>query len=173
MSSTRDLKPREAKIIAMEKIKNILALEEEEEDIVAVVADKSECENNNVDSAHSDAPSTPKGQRTKPASTNAPKRPPRICRGCLEEQPNQLAHVGGCLSAEEYADNTANDFEYNRVAAEMHDECNYDSYQPVEAQYECPCYVEGCPGDCGTLWCGCIDVCRGRCGYRDHDSHRR
>ena len=23
-----------------------------------------------------------------------------------------------------------------------------------------------CPGDCGTLSCGCIDVCRGRCGFR-------
>lgn len=24
-----------------------------------------------------------------------------------------------------------------------------------------------CPGDCGVLFCGCIDVCRGRCGFRD------
>jgi hypothetical protein len=161
----------------MEKIKNILALEEEEDDIdiVAVVADKSECENYNVDSAHdSEAPSTPKGQPTKPASTNAPERPPRICRGCLEEQPNQLAHVGGCLSAEEYADNTANDYEYDRVQVEKYEDCDYTEKQvKYEEEYKCPCYVEGCSGDCGTLWCGCIDVCRGRCGFRDRDSFWR
>jgi hypothetical protein len=29
----------------------------------------------------------------------------------------------------------------------------------------CGCYA--CPGDCGVLVCGCIDMCRGRCGMRD------
>ena len=29
----------------------------------------------------------------------------------------------------------------------------------------CDCDDWLCPGDCGTLWCGCIDVCRGRCGF--------
>lgn len=33
----------------------------------------------------------------------------------------------------------------------------------------CPCYDRLCPGDCGTLWCGCIDVCRNRCGLRDDE----
>ncbi len=33
--------------------------------------------------------------------------------------------------------------------------------------YRCGCSDWMCPGDCGTLWCGCIDVCRGRCGMRD------
>ncbi len=32
-----------------------------------------------------------------------------------------------------------------------------------ENQYECPCIVKGCDGDCGTQACGiCIDVCRCR-----------
>lgn len=32
------------------------------------------------------------------------------------------------------------------------------------------CYHEDCAGECGVLWCGCIDVCRGRCGLNDlHD----
>ena len=31
----------------------------------------------------------------------------------------------------------------------------------------CYCYCEDCDWDCGTLWCGCIDVCRGRCGLND------
>ena len=34
--------------------------------------------------------------------------------------------------------------------------------------YNCPCNVIGCDGGCGTLWCGCIDVCRGRCGAREY-----
>ena len=29
----------------------------------------------------------------------------------------------------------------------------------------CYCKLKGCHWDCGTLWCGCIDVCRGRCGF--------
>ncbi len=32
----------------------------------------------------------------------------------------------------------------------------------------CNCRHLSCPGDCGTLWCGCIDVCRGRCGFHDN-----
>ena len=28
-----------------------------------------------------------------------------------------------------------------------------------------------CPGGCGTLDCGCIDVCRGHCGLADYDSY--
>ncbi len=36
-----------------------------------------------------------------------------------------------------------------------------------EISYRCACSDWMCPGDCGTLWCGCIDVCRGRCGMRD------
>ncbi len=35
----------------------------------------------------------------------------------------------------------------------------------TEYVFRCPCHIEECPGDCGTLWCGCIDVCRGRCGF--------
>ena len=31
-----------------------------------------------------------------------------------------------------------------------------------EANYLCHCKDDECIGDCGTLWCGCIDVCRRR-----------
>ena len=31
----------------------------------------------------------------------------------------------------------------------------------------CYCRDWLCPGTCGELQCGCIDVCRGRCGLRD------
>jgi hypothetical protein len=42
-----------------------------------------------------------------------------------------------------------------------------ESTKESDNEYKCPCYCDGCPGDCGTLWCGCIDVCRGRCGLGD------
>lgn len=29
------------------------------------------------------------------------------------------------------------------------------------------CGDADCEWDCGVLWCGCIDVCRGRCGLKD------
>jgi len=31
------------------------------------------------------------------------------------------------------------------------------------------CGNEDCEGDCGVLVCGCIDMCRGRCGIRNYD----
>ena len=35
-----------------------------------------------------------------------------------------------------------------------------------ENEYTCYCGYKEC-GGCGVLSCGCIDVCRGRCGFRD------
>lgn len=29
------------------------------------------------------------------------------------------------------------------------------------------CGDRTCEWDCGELWCGCIDVCRGRCGFKE------
>ena len=183
--SSRPSRPRRAKVIAMEKIKKIIEDEEEfevSESIAsesvahAIVADKSSSEDNDIGSAHEHQtprapPTTPKHQPTKPASTNAPERIPKltiqspklVCQGCIEEQPNQLAHVhpGGCLeiafglAADDHVDN-------NSSLGQASPKDQYDD------EYKCPCYVEGCPGGCGTLWCGCIDVCRGRCGLRDY-----
>ena len=31
---------------------------------------------------------------------------------------------------------------------------------------KCGCYYKLCAGDCGVLKCGCIDLCRGKCGLR-------
>ena len=37
-----------------------------------------------------------------------------------------------------------------------------------EEERLCPCRARDCPGDCGTLPCGCIDTCRGYClDYRE------
>jgi hypothetical protein len=120
-------------------------------------------------------PTTPTNQPTKPASTNAPERPiynkltintPKVeytCPGCIQSQPNQMAHVvaGGCLEdsfIRLQEDNIKEDHKKED-----------DNNEETDNTYQCPCYVKGCDGDCGTLWCGCIDVCRGRCGLKDHD----
>ncbi len=39
-------------------------------------------------------------------------------------------------------------------------------YEPAEWVHYCG--MADCDGDCGTLSCGCIDVCRNRCGTRDY-----
>ena len=52
-------------------------------------------------------------------------------------------------------------------------------HKKLEIQFEylnndnhvCHCYEVWCEGSCGTLDCGCIDVCRGRCGMKDYDSY--
>jgi hypothetical protein len=41
--------------------------------------------------------------------------------------------------------------------------CVCEENNKVDDEYECPCIVKGCDGDCGTQACGiCIDVCRCR-----------
>ena len=41
--------------------------------------------------------------------------------------------------------------------------------QPTRTHY---CGDKNCEWDCGELWCGCIDQCRGRCGFGDFDYGR-
>jgi hypothetical protein len=55
---------------------------------------------------------------------------------------------------------------------DRYDDDRYDSYS--EDERGCPHCEDGCGGGyyrgcdgCGTLSCGCIDVCRGRCGRDD------
>jgi hypothetical protein len=44
------------------------------------------------------------------------------------------------------------------------DHDDYDDYE----EYVHYCGDRTCIGDCGELACGCIDVCRGRCGRDDY-----
>jgi hypothetical protein len=37
--------------------------------------------------------------------------------------------------------------------------------------FVCNCYDLNCYGKCGTLECGCIDVCRNKCGLNMYDSY--
>ena len=37
--------------------------------------------------------------------------------------------------------------------------------------FVCNCCDIWCDGHCGTLSCGCIDVCRNRCGLNGYDSY--
>ncbi len=45
----------------------------------------------------------------------------------------------------------------------------YECYEAEEDSTPCACNYSRCQGDCGTLRCGCIDVCRGRCGFGNDD----
>ena len=49
----------------------------------------------------------------------------------------------------------------------------YEEYcgEEEEEAFRCVCVVQDCPGDCGTLSCGCIDTCRGRCDHRYEDRY--
>lgn len=37
--------------------------------------------------------------------------------------------------------------------------------------WQCYCEINDCSGDCGVLWCGCIDACRGACGFKDYTEY--
>lgn len=52
---------------------------------------------------------------------------------------------------------------------------DYDDYGGYEDNNDsiCYCNTKGCNRDCGTLSCGCIDVCRGRCGRDIYTPYQR
>jgi hypothetical protein len=41
--------------------------------------------------------------------------------------------------------------------------CEEEPSVEEEEEFRCPCGWGYCDGDCGTLPCGCIDTCRGKC----------
>lgn len=53
-----------------------------------------------------------------------------------------------------------------------HSYANCDCNQEIIIN-RCACNDWMCPGECGTLWCGCIDMCRGRCGFKRLTKRRR
>jgi hypothetical protein len=61
---------------------------------------------------------------------------------------------------------TQNDIDYLMYTWKPHLDVDYTGEDDDEySACECPCEYPGCRGGCGVLWCGCIDVCRGRCGF--------
>ena len=73
-------------------------------------------------------------------------------------------------------------FEVNKEFVELH--CNHkiqitpENFKKTvsillnyagDDNWICFCREVDCPGGCGTLSCGCIDVCRGRCGASNRD----
>jgi hypothetical protein len=50
--------------------------------------------------------------------------------------------------------------QYDCVCAELKEDARLARHRRI-------CGISTCEGDCGTLDCGCIDVCRGRCGLRE------
>lgn len=66
-------------------------------------------------------------------------------------------------------------FEVNKFIIKEHNDgcCGYScgffqcpTGEPKKLHY---CNDPHCEWDCGTLWCGCIDVCRGRCGFKGNE----
>jgi hypothetical protein len=57
----------------------------------------------------------------------------------------------------------AYDPDYPRCA-----DCYHTALDNYKYDRLCDCRDVTCDTRCGTLWCGCIDVCRGRCGFKDN-----
>ncbi len=55
---------------------------------------------------------------------------------------------------------------YYRWQLDPHYKCCETCYEDVH--YGCHCGDWMCDRTCGVLWCGCVDICRGRCGYKDN-----
>ena len=51
---------------------------------------------------------------------------------------------------------------------DIHNEVHIQFDFVGEGEEICYCGEVYCDGYCGTLSCGCIDVCRGRCGMNDY-----
>ncbi len=99
-----------------------------------------------------------------------------FCAGCIHKHYN-VEHKKTCPACKSYI-NDEDDPSYCRCCYSAPCECrddpddrddgcpgcgsNYCDGRCDEPD-ECPCGYGPCSGDCGTLSCGCIDVCRGRC----------
>ena len=59
-----------------------------------------------------------------------------------------------------------------KYCSDNHEDCIWDllqtNYRTEDKGLAHYCGDWLCPGDCGVLDCGCIDICRGRCGFKDH-----
>jgi hypothetical protein len=51
---------------------------------------------------------------------------------------------------------------------DIHDTIHVEFHYAGEDDWICYCREVDCPGSCGVLACGCIDICRGRCGNNDY-----
>jgi len=68
-----------------------------------------------------------------------------------EEERDDYHDEGPCEECDGY---------YECICAEMKEEARLANHRRI-------CGDSRCEGDCGVLDCGCIDVCRGRCGNGD------
>jgi hypothetical protein len=98
-----------------------------------------------------------------------------LCRYCVEEEI--------CEMRREYEDDEEECSDCGYQACHCHDHEDEGPCEDCGNPYECVCAEQledahlarhrracgdpKCDGKCGTLLCGCIDVCRGRCGLRD------
>jgi hypothetical protein len=51
---------------------------------------------------------------------------------------------------------------------DVNDTIHIEFHYAGDEDWICYCREVDCPGGCGVLECGCIDVCRGLCGNNDY-----
>lgn len=96
-----------------------------------------------------------------PATARPVTPPPKTCDYCtLPEEKCKCYEDEGCRQCG-YSDHCICSGIDNTCSG-----CGSDGrcYCDEEPEYTHYCGDEDCRGDCGVLVCGCIDVCRGRCG---------
>jgi hypothetical protein len=98
-----------------------------------------------------------------------------LCHYCVEEEIDVMRR--------EYEDDRDECSDCGYQACHCYDHDDEGPCEDCGNPYECVCLEQQedarlarhrrvcgdlrCDGDCGVLNCGCIDVCRGRCGNRD------
>ena len=95
-----------------------------------------------------------------------------FCAKCIHEHYTVKGNktCPTCNTHIEYDDDDRySDYSYHRNEDDSCHNCGYSNCVcGYEEDDECACGCAGCEGNCGTLRCGCIDVCRGRCGAYDY-----
>jgi hypothetical protein len=102
--------------------------------------------------------------RDEPTTASPVTPPPKSCEWCTLPEEKCKCHEDECCKWCNYdhcicsgMDNTCPD-------------CGSDGRCHCDEEEDRPHYCGDCDchGDCGVLSCGCIDVCRGRCGRDDY-----
>lgn len=93
-----------------------------------------------------------------------------ICHYCISEN-IELERAANCPHCHDDPCSCGKEADWcPRCEGEDRCRCGEDDYDEDEddRHYTHYCGDPDCYGDCGVLRCGCIDVCRGRCGNWDY-----
>jgi len=90
-----------------------------------------------------------------------------FCNECIHHHYN-IKGINTCPTCKKEFDcdyDSDSDRDYDEHDYYLYNDSPYDEDEFEEIG--CYCGNSECYGDCGVLRCGCIDVCRGRCGCYD------